>query len=111
VEKMEPLPQLEQAHLLAMFVILIYMKGQGAILKDVGDTNWGTRRTIAGVPEMVLLDAGSWTSVKALLDQGQLGMDLWRSIIRQRVIVSAPTRDNFVMLPSASAIQQPEDWR
>ena len=39
VEKMEPLPELEQAHLLAMFAILIYMKGQGAILKDVGDTN------------------------------------------------------------------------
>ena len=61
---MEPLPELEQAHLLAMFAILIYMKGQGAILRDVGDTNWRARRTISGMPEMVLLDAGSWTSVE-----------------------------------------------
>ena len=50
-------------------------------------------------------------AVEALLDQGQLGIDLWRSLLRQRVTVNAHTRDNCVMLPDASAIQKLEDWR
>ena len=109
-------------------------------------------------PELVLLDAGSWTAVdpgplkslaevsgyrdllnkheevkaaitrllaqskakvsslmafgvEALLDQGEVGVSLWRSLIRQRVVVTAPTRDNFVLLPRVSAIQKTEDWR
>ena len=36
--------------------------------------------------------------VEALLDQGE-------------VVVTAPTRDNFVLLPRVSAIQKTEDWR
>ena len=31
--------------------------------------------------------------VEALLDQGEVGISLWRSLIRQRVLVTAPTRD------------------
>ena len=49
--------------------------------------------------------------VEALLDQGEVGVSLWRSLIRQRVVVTAPTRDNFVLLPRVSAIQKTEDWR
>ena len=44
--------------------------------------------------------------VEALLDQGEVGVSLWRSLIRQRVLVTAPTRDNFVLLPRVSAIQK-----
>ena len=40
--------------------------------------------------------------VEALLDQGEVGVSLWRSLIRQRVVVTAPTRDNFVLLPRVS---------
>ena len=141
-----------------MFIILVYMRGQGAALKDVGQSNWGIRRSIGGQPELVLLDAGSWTAVdpgplkslaevsgyrdllnkhqevkaaitrllaqskakvsslmafgvEALLDQGEVGVSLWRSLIRQRVVVTAPTRDNFVLLSRVSAIQKTEDWR
>ena len=150
--------EIQKPHLLAMFIILVYMRGQGAALKDVGQSNWGIRRSIGGQPELVLLDAGSWTAVdpgplkslaevsgyrdllnkhqevkaaitrllaqskakvsslmafgvEALLDQGEVGVSLWRSLIRQRVVVTAPTRDNFVLLPRVSAIQKTEDWR
>ena len=158
VEKVEMLGEIQKPHLLAMFIILVYMRGQGAALKDVGQSNWGIRRSIGGQPELVLLDAGSWTAVdpgplkslaevrgyrdllnkhqevkaaitrllaqskakvsslmafgvEALLDQGEVGVSLWRSLIRQRVVVTAPTRDNFVLLPRVSAIQKTEDWR
>ena len=158
VEKVEMLGEIQKPHLLAMFIILVYMRGQGAALKDVGQSNWGIRRSIGGQPELVLLDAGSWTAVdpgpltslaevsgyrdllnkhqevkaaitrllaqsqakvpslmafgvEALLDQGEVGVSLWRSLIRQRVLVTAPTRDNFVLLPRVSAIQKTEDWR
>ena len=158
VEKVEMLGEIQKPHLLAMFIILVYMRGQGAALKDVGQSNWGIRRSIGGQPELVLLDAGSWMAVdpgplkslaevsgyrdllnkhqevkaaitrllaqskakvsslmafgvEALLDQGEVGVSLWRSLIRQRVVVTAPTRDNFVLLPRVSAIQKTEDWR
>ena len=158
VEKVEMLGEVQKPHLLAMFIILVYMRGQGAALKDVGQSNWGIRRSIGGQPELVLLDAGSWTAVdpgplkslaevsgyrdllnkhpevkaaitrllaksqakvpslmafgvEALLDQGEVGISLWRSLIRQRVLVTAPARDNFVLLPRVSAIQKTEDWR
>ena len=158
VEKVEMLGEIQKPHLLAMFIILVYMRGQGTALKDVGQSNWGIRRSIGGQPELVLLDAGSWTAVdpgplkslaemsgyrdllnkhqevkaaitrllaqskakvsslmafgvEALLDQGEVGVSLWRSLIRQRVVVTAPTRDNFVLLPRVSAIQKTEDWR
>ena len=158
VEKVEMLGEIQKPRLLAMFIILVYMRGQGAALKDVGQSNWGIRRSIGGQPELVLLDAGSWTAVdpgplkslaevsgyrdllnkhqevkaaitrflaqskakvsslmafgvEALLDQGEVGVSLWRSLIRQRVVVTAPTRDNFVLLPRVSAIQKTEDWR
>ena len=57
------LGEIQKPHLLAMFIILVYMRGQGAALKDVGQSNWGIRRSIGGQPELVLLDAGSWTAV------------------------------------------------
>ena len=63
VEKVEMLGEIQKLHLLAMFIILVYMRGQGAALKDVGQSNWGIRRSIGGQPELVLLDAGSWTAV------------------------------------------------
>ena len=49
--------------------------------------------------------------IEALLEQGQLGLDLWRSLMRQKGIIRAPTRDTFVMIPSTSALKKPEDWR
>ena len=58
VEKVEMLGEIQKPHLLAMFIILVYMRGQGAALKDVGQSNWGIRRSIGGQPELVLLDAG-----------------------------------------------------
>ena len=62
VEKVEMLGEIQKPHLLAMFIILVYMRGQGAALKDVGQSNWGIRRSIGGQPELVLLDAGRlWT--------------------------------------------------
>ena len=63
VEKVEMLGEIQKPHLLAMFIILVYMRGQGAALKDVGQSNWGIRRSIGGQPELVLLDAGLWTAV------------------------------------------------
>ena len=63
VEKVEMLGEIQKPHLLAMFIILVYMRGQGAALKDVGQSNWLIRRSIGGQPELVLLDAGSWTAV------------------------------------------------
>ena len=41
-----------------------------------------------------------------------MGVSLWRSLIRQRVVVTAPTRDNFV--PPAEGpppSKKTEDWR
>ena len=35
------LGETQKPHLLAMFIILVYMRGQGAALKDVGQSNWG----------------------------------------------------------------------
>ena len=158
VERMEPLPHLGPAHFLAMFIILLYMKGQGVVLKDTGTSNWGLRWSLTGLAEMVLLDAGSWKpdvpgplkslkevsgfrdmlnplpkvrnaierilreakpetqvymayAVETLLEQGQLGLDLWRSLVRQRVLVCAPTRDHFVMVPvGESALTKPNKW-
>ena len=156
VEKVEMLGEIQKPHLLAMFIILVYMRGEGAALKDVGQSNWGIRRSIGGQPELVVRQ--SWTAVdpgplkslaevsgyrdllnkhqevkaaitrllaqsqakvpslmafgvEALLNQGEVGVSLWRSLIRQRVLVTAPTRDNFVLLPRVSAIQKTEDWR
>ena len=127
VEKVEMLGEIQKPHLLAMFIILVYMRGQGAALKDVGQSNWGIRRSIGGQPELVLLDAGLWTAVdpgplkslaevsgyrdllnkhqevkaaitrllaqskakvsslmafgvEALLNQGEVGVSLWRSV-------------------------------
>ena len=50
-------------------------------------------------------------AVESLLEQGQLGLDLWRSLVRQRVLVCAPTRDHFVMVPvGESALNKPNKW-
>ena len=48
---------------------------------------------------------------KALRERSDLGEALWRSLHRQRVLVCAPTKEYYVMIPRGSALHQPDSWR
>ena len=48
---------------------------------------------------------------KALRERSDLGEALWRSLHRQRVLVCAPTKEYYVMIPRGSAFHQPDSWR
>ena len=48
---------------------------------------------------------------RALRERSDLGEALWRSLHRQRVLVCAPTKEYYVMIPRGSALHQPDSWR